>query len=77
MENDQVLSKQAFSPDMVLTKELLSTESKSLLQPQGVVLMSAKDTCRLCGAKLLLRGDHPSRITLYTEQFATVPATHH
>lgn len=77
MENVQVLSKQAFSPDLVLTKELLSTESKSLLQPLGVVLISSKDTCRLCGAKLLLRGDRPSRVTLYTEQLATAPATHY
>ena len=77
MENLEILNQQAFSSDLVLTKELLSTESKSLSQPLGVVLVSAKKTCRSCGTKLLLRGDRSSRITLYTEQLATVPATHY
>ena len=77
MENLQTLNKQAFSSDLVLTNELLSTDSNPLTQPLGVVLVSAKDTCRSCSAKLLLRGDHPSRVTLYTEQLATVPATHY
>ena len=32
--------------------------------------------CDLCGGKLLLRGDRPCRMTLYTESLGTVPATH-
>ena len=75
MENLEILNQQAFSSDLILTRELLSTESKS--QPIGVVLVSGKKTCRSCGTKLLLRGDRPSRITLYTEQLATLPATHY
>ena len=77
MENLQLLNEQAFCNDLMLTKELLSAEIKPLLQPLGVVLLSARDSCRLCGAKLLIRSDHPSRVTLYTEHMATVPATHY
>ena len=76
MENLEILNQQAFSSDLVLTRELLSTKM-SLSQPLEVVLVSAKKTCRSCGTKLLLRGYRSSRITLYTEELATVPATHY
>ena len=77
MENLQLLNKEAFCNDIELTKELLGIEVKQLPQPLGVILLSAKDTCRLCGAKLLTRNDRPSRVILYTEHLATVPATHY
>lgn len=77
MENMQALNKKAFSTDLVLTKEILNVEHQSMEHPLGVVLVSTKDKCRLCGSKLQLRADRPSTVTLYTEQLATVPATHY
>ena len=77
MSNLQILNDQAFSTDLELTRELLNADSKSSVKPSGVVLLSAKNTCRLCGGKLLLRGDRPSKVTLYTEHLGTVPATHY
>ena len=46
MENLQVLNKEAFCNDIELTNELLGIEVKQLPQPLGVILLSAKDTCR-------------------------------
>ena len=77
MENLQVLNDQAFSTDLKLTKELLNADSKSSVQPLGIVLLSDKSSCRLCGGTLLLRRDRPSKVTLYTEHLGTVPATHY
>ena len=77
MENLQVLNDQAFSTDLKLTKELLNADSKSSVQPLGVVLLSDESTCRMCGGTLLLRRDRPSKVTLYTKHLGTVPATHY
>lgn len=77
MENLQVLNHQAFSADTQLTRELINLDSKSPVEPLGVVLISKATTCRLCGGKLLLRADRPSKVTLYTEHLGTVPATHY
>ena len=51
MENLQTLHTQAFSSDLVLTNELLSSDSNPSIQPLGVVLVSAKDTCCSCSAE--------------------------
>ena len=45
-------------------------------QVLGVPLVPKPTKCDLCGGKLLLRGDRPCRLTLYTESLGTVPATH-
>lgn len=79
VENLQALNQEAFMTDDILTKELMKSDagSKCVLEPIGVVLISPKNTCRLCGTKLLLRGDCPSRVILYTDTLDTVPATHY
>ena len=63
MENLQVLNDQAFSTDLKLMKELLNADSKSSVQPLGVVLLSDESICRMCGGTLLLRRDRPSEVT--------------
>ena len=77
MENLQIINKEVFTTDLKLTKELLNVHGGSSLEPLGVALISEKQTCRKCGGRLLLRRDRPSRVTLYTEQIGTVPASHY
>lgn len=76
MENVQVLSTKAFLPDVDLTKELIAMEYGPNKQTLGVPLVPVQAKCLLCGGKLLLRSDRPSRMTLYTESLGTVIATH-
>lgn len=44
--------------------------------PLGVVLISNKDNCRVCGSKLYTRRDRTSKVTIYDDRIGTVPATH-
>lgn len=78
MDNLQYLNSQAFTTDDKLMKELVSGEEPlSSKQPLGIVLISDKQVCRLCGGKLLVRCDRPSRVTLYTLHLGSVLATHY
>ena len=43
----------------------------------GIVLISNRKCCVVCGSKLLLRADRPSKITLYTDRYGTFPAIHY
>ena len=76
MENLQVLSMKAFSSDEHLAKEIIASEYCVTKQTLGVPLVPKQCVCRLCGGKLLVHSDRPSRMTLYTESLGTVPATH-
>ncbi len=77
MDNLQYVNDQAFTTDAKLTKELLCADGHSSVKPLGIVLVSDKQACRLCGGELLVRCDRPSRVTLYTVDLGTVPATHY
>ena len=44
-------------------------------KPLGIVLISDKENCAICGGKLLIRFDRPSFVTVYTDEMGTVPAT--
>ena len=43
----------------------------------GVVLVSAKQNCGNCGAKLNARADRPRKLVLYTQSSGTLLATHY
>ena len=62
--------------DDTLLKELVFMP---LLQREhvGMILISRKNKCVLCGSKLLLRADQPSNIILYTDSHGTLPAIHY
>ena len=77
MENLTVLNPACFSTDMELTKELIMMEFGATGQPLGVPLISDNKVCLQCGGNLILRGDRPSRLSLYTDTFGTVPALHY
>lgn len=76
MENVEVLFKDAFVTDTKLTKQLIALEYSVTKQPLGIPLVPTETICSLCGGKLLLRRDCPSRMTLYTECMGSVPGTH-
>ena len=44
-------------------------------QVLGVPFVPKPTKCDLCVGKLLLKGDRPCRMSLYTESLGTVPAT--
>ena len=77
MENIQILNPEAFCTDEALKRELIGMEYGPSKQPLGVPLIPSQTECFSCGGKLLLRGDRPSRLSLYTEALGTVPATHY
>ena len=75
-ENLQLLNEGAFATDKQLTSEmhqLYAPPNKS--QPLGIILISSKSICSLCGKNLLIRHDRPSTLTVYTETFGTVVGT--
>lgn len=74
MENIQFLQSGAFTEDKHLMQEIVSSKDMTMA-PIGVILISSKKVCRLCGGKLLTRGDRPGRVALYTETFGTLPAS--
>ena len=78
VENLRYLSEESLVTDNQLAKEVHSLNfpsgSKNTL---GIVLISHNDACKKCGATLLVRGDRPSKITVYTETYGTVWGTHY
>lgn len=74
VENLEFLDK-AFETDKELLKELHSAEGYQS-QPLGIVLVSPKSVCKLCGGKLLVRADRPSVMTVYTDDMGTINGTH-
>ena len=74
--NTLYMDKKAGEEDKALFLELVPMAVDSHEQV-GVVLISNKHTCSLCGGKLLLCTDRPSHLTLYTEAYGTLPAVHY
>ena len=77
MENLQVIDANAFCTDADLTRELVTMPHGPSKQPLGIPLIPQQTGCHSCGGKLLLRGDHPSRMILYSDSMGTVSATHY
>lgn len=75
VENLQLLNERAFATDISLRLELHAM-SHGEAEPLGIVLVSHQKTCQECGGKLILRGDRPSRVTVYTESQGTVLGSH-
>lgn len=76
MENVQVMNSAAFVQDKQLLQEIITADD-AVMSPMGLILISSKSKCCVCGGKLLTRGDRPSRVTLYTESLGTVPGSHY
>lgn len=75
VENLQLLNERAFATDVSLRLELQAMNHYAA-QPLGIVLVSRNEKCLECSGNLLLRGDRPSRVTVYTESQGTVIGSH-
>lgn len=75
VENMQVLHEEAFTTDKALALELQAMNYDEF-KPLGVVLVSSNQSCQECGGKLLLRGDRPSKIAIYTDTQGTLLGSH-
>ena len=78
VENLHVINEKAFVSDKQLTNEIHALCTTSSTPHQiGIVLVSSHSKCQLCEGNLLVRGDRPSHITVYTETYGTVIGTHY
>lgn len=73
VENLKALDQEAFSTDQSLLRELVLIVSS---KPLGIILLSEREICVLCGSKLLVRSDKHSSIVIYDDSMGTIPATH-
>ena len=76
VENLQLLSPTVFNTDKEMMSEI-HTLCPSSSHPLGIVLISPKTQCQMCGGKLATRRDRPSHLTVYTESFGTLVGTHY
>ena len=78
VDNLRFLCVNSLSTDLQLAKEIHSLHVHSGLKSTlGIVLISPRNTCNKCGGNLLVRGDRPSQMTVYTETYGTVLGTHY
>jgi len=79
MENLLVLEGSSFATDSDLIKELIAMPYRygSSEVQLGVPLIPQQSHCKLCKGRLLLKGDRPSGISLYTMAYGTVTGTHY
>lgn len=75
VENTQFLDSEAMKMDVDLLKELIEHKGFDG-NPLGIVLLSSRSNCQLCGGNLLVRADRPSFLTGYTDSLGTIPMTH-
>lgn len=76
VDNIHELDVLAFSTDKELLSTLLKLEAPSS-KPLGLVLISSKTECSVCGSNLQLRKQRPASIVLYDDQMGTIPASHY
>lgn len=76
MENLKTLDEKAFSTDKELLQELTHMPIPPTNKPLGIILLSPREVCILCGSKLLVRSDKASSVVVYDDHLGTVPATH-
>ena len=69
------IDSKALISDKDLQKELFELDGFQG-HPLGIVLVSAKQTCGMCGQKLLIRADRPSFPVVYSDELGTICGTH-
>lgn len=75
LENIKFLDKSASDSDCALLKELCETAGFGG-HPLGIVLISDKEACGICGEHLLVREDRPSYPVIYSGEMGTINGTH-
>ena len=76
IENLTYLEPDSFSSDHQLAVELHSFIGRKG-QQLGIVLVSSKQKCLLCGSGMLIKADRPSKVTIYGDEFGTVDGTYY
>ena len=74
VENMKVMDKGMFASDDELVQEICPCSDELQL---GVVLVSPRDTCLVCGGKLYIRAQRSSSVVIYDDRFGTMAATHY
>ena len=77
VENLEMLDSETFISDRGLTDEIIGMLRPGSDIPLGVVLVSSRDNCEICGSNLNLRADRASTVTIYDDKRGTMPATHY
>lgn len=75
-ENLEMIDKEAFSTDQDLIKEIVEMPRCGTDVPQGIILISPRENCSICGSKLKIRADRSSTVTVYDDCLGTLLATH-
>ena len=73
-DNLKEMDEKAFVDDRSLQEELILLPKE---KPLGIVLITSKISCSLCGSGLLLRKDCPSSVVVYDNEMGSIPATHY
>ena len=66
VENLKSINEKSFSTDKQLSRELHELHTTSNPRSLGIVLVSSRANCILCGGKLLIRNDRGSHIMVYS-----------
>jgi len=77
LDNFRAIHPAAFVSDKELTEELVHMQKRDGGGELGVVLISDKSSCLLCGSNLRLRTDRPSQVTVYSELLGTTVGLHY
>lgn len=78
VENLEALNSAVFVTDQKLIHEIHAfSPPKPGSFPLGIILISSRKQCSLCGGKLLVKGDRASTLTVYTESIGSVIGTHY
>ena len=75
-ENMEYMEPDVLHPDVQLLRELHSFMGP-LGVSLGIILISPRQTCKLCGSSLMVKADRPSRVVVYTDTVSTINSTHY
>ena len=64
-----------FVADKKLLQDLMEFQVPKC-KPLGLILISSKSDCFLCGSKLMLRKNRPSPVVIYDDKMGTIPGSH-
>ena len=76
VENLELIDDGAFACDVALIREIADIPRCGMDVPQGIILVSSKPNCSICGSMLNLRSDRPSTVIIYDDHLGTMRATH-
>ena len=76
IENLEVMDPETFITEHGLIHQLVTMTYPGIGTPMGIILISSKERCNVCGSALKIRADRPSTVTLYDDRMGMLLATH-